>query len=84
MCLTKKYQFLLLKEKINHRNTQDQYSNLNIEYWDNMGTGLSEEHRIEEDDKNWKSEKRTEHLKQWLDKINNKYKYIGEKNAQKN
>ena len=71
----KKYQYLLLKEKINHRNTKDEYSNLNTEYWDEIGSGMCEEQRTECDEANEKSEERTSHLKQWLDKINKKYKY---------
>ena len=76
MCLTKKYQYLYLKEKINHKHTQDEYGYLHTEYWDNMGTGLSEEHRIEADDENLKKTLRTKSLKQWLKKINKKYNYI--------
>lgn len=73
---SKKYQYLLLKEKINHRNTKDEYSNLNTEYWDEIGTGMCKEQRTECDEANEKSEERTAHLKQWLDKINKKYNYV--------
>ena len=76
MCLTKKYQYLYLKEKINHKHTLDNYEYLETEYWDNMGSGLSEEHRIEADDENLKKALRTKSLKQWLEKINKKYNYI--------
>jgi len=76
MCLNKKYQYLLLKEKINHRNTRDEYESIRTEYFDNLGSGLSEELRDECDYLNEKQEKRTAHLKQWLDKINKKYKYV--------
>ena len=75
MCLTKKYQYLYLKEKIHHKYTQDQYSNLHTEYWDNIGSGLSLELRTEADDENFKNEIRTRRLKEWLDKINRKYNY---------
>jgi len=71
----KKYQYLYLKEKINHRNTKDQYSNLHTEYWDNLGSGLSLEHRTEADQENEKSEERTNHLIKWLKKIKKKYNY---------
>ena len=41
-----------------------------------MGTGLSEEHRTEADDKSLKDQLRTRCLKEWLEKINKKYNYI--------
>ena len=73
---SKKYQYLLLKEKINHRNTLDEYESMRTEYFDNLGSGLSEELRNECDYFNEKREKRTNSLKLWLNKINKKYKYV--------
>ena len=81
MCLikeklkTKHYQYLLLKEKINHRNSNDQYSNLYTEYLDNLGSGLSLEHWTESNKENEKSEERTNHLRKWLKRIKKKYNY---------
>ena len=72
----KKYQYLYLKEKINHRYTDNEYSNLNTEYWDSLGTGLSDETLKLSQIDQLEKENRTMHLRLWLNKINKKYNYI--------
>ncbi len=79
MC--KKYQYLYLKEKINHQFTNNKLYEETTEHWDSIGTGMSSEHRDYADEQSIKKENKTTHLKQWLDKINNKHNYIGVNNA---
>ena len=75
MCLIKKYQYKYLLEKIEHRRTNDAYNSLNLEYYDNLGSGLSSEIYELESTHQEKTEKRTKNLSNWLDKINKKYNY---------
>ena len=76
MCLIKKYQYLYLQEKINYKKMLNDYEDLNTEYWDNMGTGLSEELIEKANDFSDECHKRVAHLQDWLNKINKKYNYI--------
>ena len=71
----KKYQYKYLLEKIEHRSTSDDYNHLNLEYNDNLGSGLSSETYESESTYQEKKEKRTKDLSNWLDKINKKYNY---------
>tara|TARA_B110000483_G_scaffold35716_1_gene43718 strand:- start:186 stop:428 length:243 start_codon:yes stop_codon:yes gene_type:complete len=79
MC--KKYQYLYLKEKINHQFTNNQLYEETTEHWDSIGTGMSSEHRDYADEQSIKIHVRTTHLSDWLNKINKKHNYIGENNA---
>lgn len=73
---TKKYyQYKYLLEKINHQFTNNQLHEETTEHWDNLGTGMSSEQRDYADEQSIKMHTRTTHLNDWLNKINNKYKY---------
>ena len=75
MCLIKKYKYLYLREKIKHQFTNNKLIEETTEHWDSIGTGMSSEHRDYADDQSIKIHVRTTHLSDWLNKINNKYKY---------
>ena len=75
MCLIKKYKYLYLREKIKHQFTINKLIEETTEHWDSIGTGLSSKHRDMADKESDKKNVRTTHLHDWLNKINNKYKY---------
>ena len=55
--------------------TNNQLHEETTEHWDNLGTGMSSEQRDYADEESIKMHIRTTHLNDWLNKINNKYKY---------
>jgi len=71
---TKKYyQYLYLLEKIKVREEKLGYSMLHMDYWDNMGTGLSSEGIDKWENSDELEQNRINHLKKWLNKVREKY-----------
>ena len=64
----KHYQYLYLLEKIKVREEKLGYNMLNMDYWDNMGTGLCSESIDRWEAEDQLEQNRINHLKEWLNK----------------